>query len=71
MHKESAWRFEPNDDQFRPTLQEGHLSLATIADRVLIAGIAQSRELATRMLYEWHPFRFGLRLVGDEQIATT
>ena len=47
MHKDSAWHFEPNDDPFRPTLQEGHLSLATIADRVLIAGMAQSRGPAT------------------------
>jgi len=45
MHKDSAWHFEPNDDPFRPTLQEGHSSLATVADRVLIAGMAQSRGL--------------------------
>ena len=48
------------------------MSATTVTDNVLIARIAQGDRLAMQVLYGRHHvrvFRFGLRLVRDEQIA--
>jgi len=48
------------------------LSATTVTDDVLIGRIAQGDRLAMQVLYGRHHvrvFRFGLRLVRDEQVA--